>query len=176
MSTNAHKHDPESPPPAVRAASQLWAEIERANARREDANALINRLAATLETLIDGLPAAERDDYRLRLLKLRGGDLPSTDGRGKDVHNNIVDLFKRTGRKDWTIPEIQAALTKDGQLADPKVVKAIYNAVNYLAKKGMIRRVSWGQYVFSESGAGLAEHWDHLVPDDGAIRRSENDD
>lgn len=160
--------------PAVRAAAQLWAEIERAQGRRDDADSLIKRLATTLETLLDGLPAIKRDDYRLRLAKLR--EIASGEGHGKEVHNNIIGLFKRAGHRDLSIPEIQTALNKAGEEADPKLVKAIYNALNYLAKKGTIRRVSWGQYVFSESGAGVAENWDHVVPDDGRIRRSENDD
>jgi hypothetical protein len=163
----------ENASPTVRAAGQLWTEIERAKSKREDADALIKRLAGTLETLLDDLPALERDDYRLRLAKLRNGE--ATDGRGKDVHNNIIDLLKRTGRRDWTVPEIQAELSKGGEEADPKVVKAIYNAVNYLARKGTLRRVSWGQYIF-ESGGGVADYLDHLVPDDGTVRRSENDD
>lgn len=177
MSTNtALRHDHPDAPPAVRAAHQLWAEIERAQTQRDDVDALITRLAATLETLLDGLPRAERDDFRLRLARLRTGDLAPTDGRGKDVHNNIIELFKRTGRKGWTIPDIHAALGNDGEEADPKLVKAIYNAVNYLAKKGTLRRISWGQYVVRETGIGVAEHLDHIVPDDGTIRRSENDD
>ncbi len=159
--------------PTAIAAAQLWAEIERASAQRDDATALVKRLAMTLEVLVGDLPLAEQNEYRERLAKLHGGDV--ADGRGKDVHNNIIDLLKRTGRKEWTVPEIQTALIEDGTEADPKLVKAIYNAVNYLAKKGTLRRVSWGQYMFSEIGAGIAGNFDH-IPDDGTIRRSENDD
>lgn len=162
--------------PTVRAAGQLWAEIERAKSQRDGADALVKRLATTLETLLDSLPSSERDSYRLRLSKLRSGEAPLADGRGKEVHNNVIDLLRRTGRRDWSIPEIQAALSKNGGEAEPKLVKAIYNAVNYLAKKGTLRRVSWGQYVFCETGAGLADQLDHVVRDDGTIRRSENDD
>jgi hypothetical protein len=170
MSENAAlRQHQDAASPTVRAAGQLWAEIERAKAQREDADALIKRLAGTLEILLDDLPASERNDYRQRLAKLRNGE--TIDGRGKDVHNNIIDLLKRTGRRDWTVPEIQAALSKEGEEADPKVVKAIYNAVHYLAKKGMLRRVSWGQYVSCESGGGVADYLDHIVPDDGTIRR-----
>src|SRR5262245_13796665 len=119
MSQNtAVRQHRENTSPTVRAADQLWDEIERARAQREDADDLVKRLAGTLETLLDDLPAPERNDYRLRLTKLRNGE--TIDNRGKEVHNNIIDLFKRTGRKDWTVPEIQAALSKGGEEADPK--------------------------------------------------------
>jgi hypothetical protein len=170
------RHNLEQPSPTARAARQLWSEIERASAQRDDADALVKRLAGTLEVLLEELPATERDDYRRRLAKIRGADGSLSDGRGKEVHNNIIDLLKRTGRKDWTIPEIQAAMSREGQEADPKLVKAIYNAVHYLAKKGTLRRVSWGQYVFCETGGGISDYLDHVVPDDSTIRRSENDD
>jgi hypothetical protein len=52
-------------------------------------------------------------------------------------------------------------------------VKAIYNTVNYFAKTGRLRRVSRGEYIFRDTGAGVATD---DIPDDGTIRRSENDD
>jgi hypothetical protein len=177
MSTQvAPRHDHGSASPTARAAGQLWAEIEHACTQRDNADALVKRLANTLELLIEELPAAEQDEYRRRLAKLRAGDVSLSDGRGKEVHNNIIDLFRRSDRKDWTVPDIQAALSKGGEEGDPKLVKAIYNAVNYLAKKGTLKRVSWGQYLFCETGGGVADYLDHVAPDDGTIRRSENDD
>jgi hypothetical protein len=170
-------HDLDSTSPTARAVRQLWAEIERACARRDDADALVKRLASTLELLLDELPAAERDDYRRRLAKIRGGDWSLSEGRGTEVHQNVIDLFKRGGRRDWTVPDIQAALSKAGEETDPRFAKAIYNTLNYLAKKGTIKRVSWGQYIFCDIGAGIADHdLDGIIPDDGTIRRSENDD
>jgi hypothetical protein len=169
------RRDPSTASPTARAARQLWAEIERARTQRDDADALVTRLAGTLELLIEELPAAERDDYQRRLAKVRAGYGSVSDTRGKDVYHNIIDLFKRSERKGWTVPDIQAAL-KGGEETDPKFAKAVYNAVNYLAKKGTIKRVSWGQYIFYENGAGVADYLDSVVPDDGTIRRSENDD
>jgi hypothetical protein len=162
--------------PTSRAARQLLAEIERAYTRRDEADALLRRLAGTLELLLDELPAPERDDYRLRLTQRLGRKGALSDSRGKELYHNVIDLFRRSGRKDWAVPDIQAALSKDGEGPDQKLAKAIYNTVNYLAKKGTIKRVSWGQYVFCEVGAGVADHLDNVVPDDGTIRRSENDD
>jgi hypothetical protein len=169
------RHDLGGTSPTARAVRQLWAEIERVRTQRDHADALVKRLADTLELLLDELPAAERDDYRRRLAVIRGGDGSLSEGRGKEVYQNVVDLFKRSPGRDWAISDIHAALCKDGP-DDPKFAKAIYNAVNYLAKKGTLRRVSWGQYVFCEIGAGIADYLDGVVPDDGTIRRSENDD
>jgi hypothetical protein len=168
--------DLESASPTSRAAHQLWAEIERARSNRDHAEALVKRLVGTLEVLLDALPVAEQEEYRRRLAHV-GVDGSLSDGRGgKEVYHNVIELFKRSGGKELTVPEIQTALSKDGDEINPKLAKAIYNSLNYFAKKGLLKRVSWGQYVFRETSAGVGDFLDDAVPDDGTIRRSENDD
>ncbi len=157
---------------AVLAAVRLWTEIERAKNERDAAAGLVNRLADTLELLLGSLPAGEQDEYRRRLDEVRGGG-SSADSRGGEVYGNVIELFRRAGRKEWSIPEIQDALGEKGQALDPKTVKAIYNTINYFAKTGRLQRISRGRYLVRDLGAALdvAEE----ISDDGTTRTTEHD-
>jgi hypothetical protein len=158
----------EDAPPTVRAAVQLWAEIERARRERDAADALVQRLEGTLELLLDGLPAAERDEYRRLVDEVRAG-AGAAKSRGGEVYGNVIELFRQTGRREWTIPEIQSALNEIGKEAD---LKAIYNTINYFAKTGRLQRISRGQYLVRGIGGILPIEG---VADDGTVRESEND-
>ena len=136
----------DSTPSAVRAALQLWTEIERAQDERDAANALVNRLADTLERLLDGLPAAEQQDYQRRLSEIRGSGAQS-DSRGGEVYSNVIELFRRSGPREWSIPEIQDALSEKEKPIDPKTVKAIYNTINYFVKTGRLQRIARGRFL-----------------------------
>ena len=163
----AHDYMQTEPAPNVRAALQLWAEIDRA---RNDRNvALIGRLAGTLELLLEGLPTAEREEYQRRLNVIRDGVSPRNN-RGGEVYGNIIELFQKSGQREWTALKIQDALNKIGKEAE---IKAIYNTINYFARTGRLQRIARGVYLLKEIG-GLI----HLegVPDDGTTRMTEHED
>jgi hypothetical protein len=159
-------------PAAVRAALQLWTEIERARNERDAAAALVSRLAATLELLLDGLPAAARQEYQRRLDEIRGSGVPA-DNRGGEIYSNVIELFRRSGPREWSMAEIQDALGEKEKPVDPKTVKAIYNTINYFVKTGRIERVARGRFFVRELGASVDVVDD--VVDHGTTRTTEHD-
>src|ERR1700737_2044270 len=103
------RNDPNEAPPAVRAALQIWSEIERARGEKDAADALVKRLAGTLDLLLVTLPAAERAEYRRLLDELRLAT-PEPDARGGEVYGNVIDLFRKTRQREWSISDVQDAL------------------------------------------------------------------
>ena len=147
-----------------RALNHLFGEYERARAERDSAEQRLSRFAETIQLLISGLPSAEQSELAKRFRELRDG----AQQRGGQVFNNVVSLFKRDQRTEWTIPEIQAELEKSGDAPEPK---AVSNAVTYLTKIGKLRRVGRGQYIVEGFFAGIQMEG----PEDGTLPGSEHD-
>jgi hypothetical protein len=154
---------------AVRAALHLMAEIERAYEDRTAADSRGRKYGEALALLLDDLPLNERVAIQRRLDRVAFAPA-SGAGRSGEVHDNVVALFKGHTKREWSVPEIQAELTKAGEPVEPK---ALYNVINYLAKVGRLRRVSRGQYLVLGVGAGLEAAG---LADDGTRRMTEHDD
>src|SRR5271154_6843453 len=105
----------------------LFTEYERARHDRDEAEIRMQRFAETIKLLIDGLPAAGRVEYQRRFEEVRQGGTPQ---RGGELFGNVIALFRRDQRLEWTVPDVQEALARDGVSAD---TKALYNAFTYLA-------------------------------------------
>ena len=108
----------------------------------------ITRLALSL---IDVIPPERREQYVTRLNGLRAyaPELP----RGGPVYDNVVQLLKsRRDKTLWNAPQIQTALKERGTEADQK---AILNTLNYLERKGRLKRMWRGHYVVHDLGAGF---------------------
>ncbi|MBV8751626.1 MAG: hypothetical protein JO328_02065 [Hyphomicrobiales bacterium] len=164
---------PEDPSPVGRAAAHLWSEIERARGERNAADALLSRLAGALELLVDSLPSPEREEYRRRLDELRTG-VGAPNIRGGEVYSNVIELFRQAGPREWSVPEIQDALSRRGQpIDDARAAKAVYNTINYFAKTGRLQRISRGRYRVCDLGAALDVADD--IGDDGTTRMTEHD-
>jgi hypothetical protein len=150
----------------VQTALHLLAEIERAHSERQSADARIDKYGPALEMMLVDLPAAVREQIRQRLDKVHGTNsvVPS---RGGEFFDNVVTLFRNGGRREWTITEAQAELSRKADF-DPK---ALYNTINYLAKTGFLKRVARGQYLVVGS-AGLDLHG---VGFDGTTRATEHE-
>ena len=151
-----------------RALVHLFGEYERAREERDSAEARMGQFADLVDILINGLPAADQPRYRRRFDELRSGIAPQ---RGGELYSNVIALFRRDRRLEWTVPEAQTALTQSGIQADSK---ALYNTFNYLANTGRLQRVSRGHYVVTGYGVGV-ETSDELTRDDGTQRISEHD-
>jgi hypothetical protein len=147
-----------------RAVLHLFGEFERARAGRDAATSRLNRFAETIQLLLAGIPEPERSELTCKFAEIQSG----VQSRGGEVFNNVVALFKRDHRPEWTIPAIQSALERDGT---PPEAKALSNAVLYLAKTGRLRRVGRGQYIVEESGAGIQMDG----PDDGHLWATEHE-
>jgi hypothetical protein len=169
MAQTQHKLDQEKlDEAALRAALHLMAEIERAQEDRLAADTRGRKYSEALALLLDDLPANERSAIQRRLERTRS-DVTAAPGRVGEVHDNVVALFKAHAKREWSVPEIQAELTKSGEAADPK---ALYNVINYLAKVGRLRRISRGQYLVLGIGAGLETN---DGADDGTRRMTEHE-
>ncbi len=151
---------------ARRALIHLFDEFERARLERDAADKRLARFAQTIQVLLDALPQEERGDLSRRFEEIRSG----TQHRGGEVFGNVIALFRRDPRKEWTVPEVQSALEKS---SGPVDAKAVANAIGYLTKTGCLKRIARGHYIALDFGAAIV---DLDGPDDGTGRRSENDD
>lgn len=74
---------------------------------------------------------------------------PARSVRGGPIYDNVIRLFSKSKIKQWKATEVHAALEREGKSID---VKSIYNILNYLAKKGDLKRVGRGLYLVPSSG------------------------
>jgi hypothetical protein len=147
-----------------RALAHLFSEFERARAEKDAAESRLSRFAETIQLFLANLPPDAQPEFLKRFQEIRDG----VQQRGGEVFNNVVALFKRDHRPEWTISAIQTELEKTGAAPEPK---ALSNAVLYLAKTGRLRRVGRGQYIVEGSGAGIQMDG----PDDGHLWATEHE-
>ncbi|WP_152613419.1 hypothetical protein [Inquilinus limosus] len=88
-------------------------------------------------------------------------------GRGTLIFDNVVKLFEKSPRAEWTAPAIQSALQDKGVQAEPK---QIHNVLGYLAREGKLVRVDRGRYHISGYGIGI-ETGDECDDYDGGRRQ-----
>jgi hypothetical protein len=102
-----------------------------------------------VETLLNVLPP----DRQAVFLEKTSPYRPATPAsRGGETYDNVIDLFTRTKRHFWTASEIHNELSNAGKVAE---IQQIHNVLNYLMRRGRLKRVSRGRYFDTESGAGL---------------------
>jgi hypothetical protein len=112
-----------------------------------------------VDILMNVLPQDRRTVFFERTRTFRPATLAS---RGGETYDNVIDLFTREKRPFWTASEIHNELTNAGKVAE---IQQIHNVLNYLMRKGRLKRISRGRYFDTESGAGI-ETSDKLHPDD----------
>jgi hypothetical protein len=112
-----------------------------------------------VDTLMNVLPEDRRTVFLERTRPFRP---PTAASRGGETYDNIIDLFTRKKRPFWTASDIHNELSNAGKVAE---IQQIHNVLNYLMRKGRLKRVSRGRYFDTESGAGI-EASDELHPDD----------
>jgi hypothetical protein len=151
-----------------RALAHLLAEFERARDERDAAQARMDRFGDTISLLIPGLHPDEQAEYRQRFEAIRSGGPPQ---RGGELFGNVIALFKKDQRPEWTVPEAQEALEQNGVTVDD--TKALYNVFTYLANTGRLQRVSRGHYAVT-GGVGIVTS-DEIGRDDGTQRVTEHD-
>ena len=127
----------------------------RADARSARGNlvtkeARVAEVIQLIRSLVAMLPP-ERGGVFLESLRELGVTSQSSNRSGP-VYDNVVDLFVRTRRRDWSAAEVQAALADSGVQADPK---AVYNVLGYLARRGRLRRYGRGRYLLVDLGVGI---------------------
>lgn len=134
------------------------AELEAAQARVEvikgqlsDAETKVTELTDLVQSLMRHVPAHRVGAFVERLNQVRSN--PQPNPRSGEVFDNVIQLFaQRPTHREWTASDVQAALSHAGVKADPK---AVYNVLNYLAKKGRLRRIARGQYLIVDLGIGI---------------------
>jgi hypothetical protein len=112
-----------------------------------------------VDTLMNVLPEDRRAVFLERTRPFRP---PTPPSRGGETYDNVVDLFTRKKRPFWTASDIHDELSNAGKVAE---IQQIHNVLNYLMRKGRLKRISRGRYFDTESGAGI-ETSDELHPDD----------
>lgn len=152
---------------ARRALTHLFREYERAREERDAAIDRVARFEEVIRHFIEGLPAYDQAEFTKRFKEIREGSAALS--RGGETFGNVIALFQKEHRPEWSVTEIQSELRKAGAEPDQK---SLYNTINYLAKTGRLKRVSRGRYVVADIGIGLEiENADY-----GSARLSEHDD
>jgi hypothetical protein len=112
-----------------------------------------------VDTLMNVLPDDRRSVFFERTRPFRP---PMPASRGGETYDNVVDLFTRKKLPFWTASDIHNELSNAGKVAE---IQQIHNVLNYLMRKGRLKRISRGRYFDTESGAGI-ETSDKSQPDD----------
>jgi hypothetical protein len=124
-------------------------ELRRRRDRVGELEVRVENLSSLAEKLMAALPPGKRAIYQQRAdFKRRSPRLKL----GTPVYGNIVQLFKESKQKVWSAPEVQGALDADGLTVD---AQQIHNILSYLARRGVIERLSRGRYYIKGIGAGL---------------------
>jgi hypothetical protein len=108
-----------------------------------------HELVKLAETLLEQIPLDRQSEYRPRIAGLQ---LPPRSSRGSTTYENVIDLFTRQPRREWTAPDIQRSLAAKGISAQSEQIQ---NVIQYLLRKGRLRRVSRGRYFVVGFGIGI---------------------
>ena len=101
----------------------------------------LQKIADAINTLLSSFPPQEQDQI-LRKITENLCSLPTPKAR--EVLGVIVRLFPQ--HESWTVEDLKHRISERGIEANPKQV---YNAIGYLNRKGHIRRIGYGRYVFN---------------------------
>lgn len=136
----------------ITALADLESAQRQAQYLREDLSQIKKRIAELTQLVKSLAPLAHSPESRRYIDELQQIVSESGTGRGGPVYNNVVRLFETDDREQWTATDIREALIERGNAAS---TKAIYNCLDYLARKGQLRRIGRGQYVATENGLGF---------------------
>jgi hypothetical protein len=133
--------------------ADLEAAQEEVHEKRNElaiAEARARELSQLALRLIEVVTPSDRANHRHRVAAL----LQSSSGtsRGATVtYANVVQLFAKEPKREWSAPEAHAELVARGIPAD---AEQVHNVFQYLAKKGRLERVSRGRYII-RVGSGV---------------------
>lgn len=72
--------------------------------------------------------------------------------KGGSLINDVINIINIEPKKEWTANEIKSKLTRD---IEPIEQKTLHNILNYLYRKGDLKRVGRGVYRVVSSGIGV---------------------
>ena len=119
-----------------------------------EADARVAELTNLIRSLLAFLPKEQAVTYANAIRQQVIGEQRLS--HAGPVHEKVVKLFAGSQKREWTTLAVQEALENQGAEADPK---AVHNVLNYLNKKGRLRRISRGRYVIRD--IGIAFDLDH---------------
>lgn len=140
---------------AQQAAAKAREELQAADAR-------VLELRQLAKSLLSILPEERATKYAT-LFDQTSEKSPS-GGRAGPVYDNVINLFSVTSQRRWSASEVQAALSSEGRGAD---AKSVLNVLNYLVRKGRLKRISRGHYYVVDLGIGVQLDGDIPGMDDG---------
>jgi predicted transcriptional regulator of viral defense system len=136
-------------------------ELARAS-RESNAEKRTAVLIDLARNLIAILPPPERAVYSRRLSEMR--IKPPSETRGTPTYDNVVALLAHSDVKPVNVVVVQNELNQRGVVADKK---SVHNSLNYLARKGRLKRIARGHYIVRDMGVGVISGDDILGMDEG---------
>jgi hypothetical protein len=118
-----------------------------------------HELLKLAETLLEQIPPDRQPEYRERITALRA---PTRSGRGTTTYENVIDLFTKQPCVEWTALQIKRSLAAKGIAAPPEQIQ---NVLQYLLRKGRLKRVDRGRYYVVGDGVGI-ETADNILGDE----------
>ena len=113
------------------------------------AEAEANKRVQLAEALLSSLPPGRVAAYRPRMEALR----PARGGRGTTTtYDTIIELFANHPPREWSASQIHKSLLEKGIAAESE---QIHNVLQYLWRKGRLRRAGRGRYWSAEHGVGI---------------------
>lgn len=129
--------------------------------RAEQADVRVAELSILVRNLLGILQPEQRQKYEVSARDLGAGEQQPV--KVGPVYDNIVSLFSsHSNKKQWTANEVQAALASRNESIAPK---SVYNVLNYMEKRGRLRRISRGRYLIVDLGIGIDLGYDLLGVD-----------
>jgi hypothetical protein len=122
----------------------------------------VSALALTVETAIHALlNTLTPEDCQTVLARLQAQRPANPTPRAGEVLGAVVHVLEheRARRSQWSVSDIKEAVKSAGIDASDK---QFYNAIGYLARKGRIEQIGYGQYRLIDYGV-IIETLDELI-------------
>lgn len=108
------------------------------------------KLIETIRSLTELLNEDKKSYYLEKMLNV--SVIRGIENRENGLIDDVIHIINREPEKEWSANDIKSKLKKKDEPLDQK---ALHNVLNYLYRKGDLRRVGRGLYRVVSSGVGV---------------------
>lgn len=126
-------------------------ELARLSEKEKDVQNRISKLNDVIGHLLGLVPSEDAERYQNTIDQSWKSE-PNDRREVGNLRNNVIKLFRKSEKKQWTPIEVQKELQK---VDEDIQTKSVYNTLDYLYRRGELMRVGRGRYVLRDSGLGF---------------------